>query len=229
MYCSLNKKKVIITGGSGDIGKALMQRFLDEGCLVASFDKKTGQDITNSAVLKKHIDTLGKEHGTIDILINNAGITGKDIPDEEKTQRMIATNLIAPLNLTNYVVPYMKKNGGSIINITSLWSELGGENNPLYGMTKGGLKTLTKCLAYDLAEFNIRVNNVGFGYIKTSMTSRSWENKIRRREIAKRTMLGRWGEPKDVCGVVAFLCSDEAEYITGQDYYVDGGFLAKGI
>ena len=121
----------------------------------------------------------------------------------------------------------MKKTGGSMINITSLNSELGFPNNPAYVSMKGGLKQLTKSLAIDLGEFNIRVNNLGPGYIKTNMTTGSWKN--RKIEIEDRTILGRWGEPEDLLGAVIFLLSSASNYITGQDIYVDGGYLAKGL
>ena len=122
----------------------------------------------------------------------------------------------------------MKKKGGSIINITSIWSERVLNDNPAYGASKGGLKTLTKCFARDWGAFNIRANNVGFGYIKTDMTKVSYSNLKRRKEIANQTMLGRWGKPEDLVGLINFLCTDEASYITGADYYIDGGFIAKG-
>ena len=214
---NLKNKVVIITGSEGDIGRTLVKKFKSLKAKVYGFDIKNGLDITNLAI-KEEIDKIGRLNKHIDILINNAGIT--------HSEEIIEVNLLAPYNLSIFVLPYMK-HGGSIINITSLWSELGGSNNPLYGMTKGGLKQLTKCLAYDFAPFNIRVNNVGFGYIKTKMTEYSWEN--RKKEIENRTMLGRWGKPEDVVGLITLLCSDEASYITGQDFYIDGGFLAKGL
>ena len=119
------------------------------------------------------------------------------------------------------------KHGGSIINITSLNSELGFPNNPAYVSTKGALKQLTKSLAVDLGIYDIRVNNVGPGYIKTNMTKMGWKNN--RKQIEDRTILGRWGEPDDLVGTIIFLLSPAASYITGQDIYVDGGYLAKGL
>ena len=121
----------------------------------------------------------------------------------------------------------MKSAGGSIINITSLNSELGFPNNPAYVATKGGLKQLTKSLAVDLGKYNIRVNNIGPGYIKTNMTKQGWKNN--KQAIEDRTILGRWGKPEDLIGSIIFLLSDASSYITGQDIYVDGGYLAKGL
>jgi NAD(P)-dependent dehydrogenase (short-subunit alcohol dehydrogenase family) len=220
---SLKNKVAIITGSEGDIGKALVKKFEEVDYKVYKFDIKRNQDISDYVTMSSDIREIYKYCGKIDVLINNAGITIGGY-EENAWDRTLEINLKAPFMLSKIVQPYMI-NGGSIINITSLWSELGGENNPAYGASKGGLKQLTKCLAYDYAKYNIRVNNVGFGYIKTDMTKFSQIN--RKEEIEKRTMLNRFGEPKDVVGLIAFLCSNEASYITGEDYYVTGGMLNK--
>ena len=121
----------------------------------------------------------------------------------------------------------MMKKSGVIINITSINAEFAFPNNPAYIYTKGGLKQLTKSLAVDLGKYNIRVNNVGPGYIKTNMTKQGW--KKNRKQIEDRTILGRWGEPEDLVGTIVFLLSSASSYITGQDIYVDGGYLTKGL
>ena len=174
-----------------------------------------------------HIDSLNK----IDGLVNCAGITkGNTIfkykeLDWEDTYKV---NLKAPYILSRMVAEKMLVNGGgSIINITSLSSELGFPNNPAYVSSKGGLKQLTRSLAVDLGRYNIRVNNIGPGYIKTNMTKNGW--KENRKKIEERTILGRWGEPEDLVGAAIFLLSDASSYVTGQDIYVDGGYLAKGL
>jgi NAD(P)-dependent dehydrogenase (short-subunit alcohol dehydrogenase family) len=122
-----------------------------------------------------------------------------------------------------------KQKSGVIINITSINAELAFPNNPAYVSSKGGLKQLTKSLALDLGKYGIRVNNIGPGYIRTDMTKKSWLNKSRRKKIEEKTMLGRWGVSEDLSGLVIFLSSDSSSYITGQDFYVDGGWLAKGL
>ena len=166
----------------------------------------------------------------IDGLVNCAGVThGNDIFDytDDDWDDTYEVNLKAPYELSRKVAKHMKKTGGSIVNITSLNSELGFPNNPAYIATKGGLKQLTKSLAVDLGKYNIRVNNVGPGYIKTNMTKQGWKNN--RKEIEDKTILGRWGEPKDLVGTIVFLLSSASDYITGQDIYVDGGYLTKGL
>ena len=122
-----------------------------------------------------------------------------------------------------------KKKSGVIINITSINAEFAFPDNPSYQVTKAGLKQLTKSLALDLAKFGIRVNSVGPGYFRTSMTKKSWNNLKKRKKIRESTILKRWGVPKDLEGIIVFLSSDSSEYITGQDIYVDGGWSAKGI
>lgn len=128
------------------------------------------------------------------------------------------------------VAKYMiRQREGVIINITSLGAEQGFSNNPAYVAFKGGLKQLTKALAKDWAKYNIRVNNLGLGYFKTEMTRNSWQDQKLMQERAARTMLGRWGEPKDLVGPAIFLASNASRYIMGQDLYVDGGWLANAI
>lgn len=210
-------KIAIITGSEGDIGKATVKRFKKEGIIVHGFDIKKGYDITDYTSMESHFKEIFNKHGKIDILINNAGIT------RSSWDKTLEVNLKAPYMLSMLMPP-----NSIIINITSLWSERGFEGNPSYGASKGGLKALGMCLAVDLAKYNIRVNNVGFGYIKTDMTLTSWNNKKRREWISKHTLLNRWGQPEDVVGLISFLCSDEAKYITGQSFYIEGGWLCKG-
>ena len=109
-------------------------------------------------------------------------------------------------------------------------------NNPAYPATKGGLKMLTKSFAYELGKHNIRVNNIGPGYFKTEFHKQdgrlqklNWEDRAILKERSDKTLLGRWGEPDDISGLAVFLCSDCSSYITGQDIYVDGGWLTKGL
>ena len=108
-------------------------------------------------------------------------------------------------------------------------AELAFPNNPAYQAFKGGLKQLTKSLALDFSEYNIRVNSIGPGYFRTDMTEKSWKNLRKRKERTNRTILKRWGVSDDLTGVVIFLASNASSYITGQDIYVDGGWLIKGL
>ena len=145
-------------------------------------------------------------------------------------QKTFQVNLEAPFQLSRRLAPRMQaQGGGSIINVTSIGAERGFPDNPAYGAAKGALKQLTKSMATDLGSRGIRVNNLGPGYFHTDMTRQSHSDPARREARAARTLLGRWGEPADLAGAVIFLASDASSYMTGQDLYIDGGWLAKGL
>jgi NAD(P)-dependent dehydrogenase (short-subunit alcohol dehydrogenase family) len=182
----------------------------------------------------KICEQIFKKHGKIDILINNAGMTftKKDNEDYpiDKWEKTIKTNLTGAFMCSQTVIKFMKKQkNGSIINMTSINAEIGFPNNPAYIASKGGLKMLTKSFAKDYGKYGIRVNNLGPGYIKTDMTKKSFKNKKTRIAREKQTLLGKWGEASDLIGPCIFLSSDASKYVTGQDVYVDGGWLANGL
>jgi NAD(P)-dependent dehydrogenase (short-subunit alcohol dehydrogenase family) len=137
----------------------------------------------------------------------------------------LSVNLDAPFRLARGLAPVMPK-GGSIINITSIAAELAG-NNPAYGAAKGGLKQLTKVLANALAAHGIWVNAIGPGYFLTDLGGSSGKDPEQLAQQAASTMFGRLGEPEDLAGIAIVLASDASGYVTGQDFYVDGGGLAK--
>ena len=172
------------------------------------------------------------KHKKIDVLINNAGITmplmkNKLFYEKENWAKTIDVNLTASFFSSQEAIKYMiKRKEGSIINITSLNAELAFPKNPSYVASKGGLKMVGKALAKDWGKFGVRVNNLGPGYIKTSMTKSSYSNRRTRLEREKQTLLHRWGNMDDLVGPCIFLASDASKYITGQDIYVDGGWSA---
>jgi NAD(P)-dependent dehydrogenase (short-subunit alcohol dehydrogenase family) len=246
---SLSGKRAIVTGSKRGLGKAMARALHFSGAKVIAIDKLDILDepyesykcnIENKKDIEKFIKHCNKKYDTIDILINNAGvgfahnILEYPLEDWDKTYKV---NLLAPFLITQGLAPLMiKNNKGSIINITSLNAEMAFPNNPAYPATKGGLKMLSKAFAYELAKNNIRVNNIGPGYFKTEFHKQdgrieklNWEDSIILRERSEKTLLGRWGEPEDIAGLVVFLCSDSSSYITGQDIYVDGGWLTKGL
>jgi NAD(P)-dependent dehydrogenase (short-subunit alcohol dehydrogenase family) len=191
-------------------------------------------DLTNHGAPERLVDQVVAEAGRVDVLVNNAGITrSADVLDypESDWDATQAINLKAPFLLSKAAAVAMEKNGGgSIINITSLNAEQAFPNNPAYVASKGGLKMLGKSLALDLGVHGIRVNNVGPGYFRTELNRKSWDDPERRRERSSHTILGRWGDPeRDLPGIVIFLASDASSYVTGQDIYIDGGWLAKGL
>ena len=243
---SVKNKIIVITGAGRGIGRFLANELSKRSAIVYAVDKtfsKKNQtndyfqkkcDITNKIQFQKVCENILKNSGKIDVMINNAGITlpnnsSKDYPLED-WKKTIDVNLTGVFVCSQIVAKIMKKRRtGSIINITSINAELGFPNNPAYVASKGGLKMLTKSLARDFGKYNIRVNNLGPGYIITDMTKNSYQNKKSRIARQKHTLLGRWGVITDLVGPCIFLASDAAGYVTGQDIYVDGGWLANGL
>lgn len=243
---SIQNKVVIVTGAGRGIGNLLANEMWERHAIMYSIDKffpnittkenyfEIKCDITNIKQFNRICDQIFKKHGKIDILINNAGITFPKKDEEDypidKWEKTLKLNLTAVFTCSQAVIKFMKKQkAGSIINMTSINAELGFPNNPAYVASKGGLKMLTKSFAKDYGKYGIRVNNLGPGYIKTDMTKKNFENKKTKIAREKQTLLGKWGEASDLVGPCIFLASDASKYITGQDVYVDGGWLANGL
>ena len=241
---SLKSKIAIVTGSARGNGKAIAIGLHEAGATVVGLDILESEspeqfecitcDITDTDNLDKTMDYIINKYEKIDILVNNAGVSYPnnflDYPSED-WDKTYSVNLKAPYELMKRVAINMKEisSGGSIINITSLNSEIAFPNNPAYVATKGALKQLTKSAALDLGKYNIRVNNVGPGYFITDMTKNSWQDPVKHKQRAEKTALKRWGTPDDLVGVTVFLASSASSYITGQDIYVDGGWLIKGL
>jgi len=246
---SIKDKIVLVTGAGKGIGHYLSIEMAKRNAIVYGLDVKFSEkiqkqflenlfqttcDVTNTAKFNRVCEKIFLKHKKIDVLINNAGVSypefGKKFYSEENWGKTLAVNLTSSFTCSQAVAKFMIKNkGGSIINITSINAELGFPDNPAYVASKGGLKMLSKALARDWGKFGIRVNNVGPGYIKTDMTKKTYQNKKLRKLREQKTMLGRWGNPADLIGPCVFLSSSASDYITGQDIYVDGGWIANGI
>ena len=233
----------IVTGSGRSIGLKIAAGFYEYGAKVIRIDLNLKKhklykfddyiiDLTKQKLVDRCINEIKHKYGRIDVLINNAGVTtnSTNFYDEKILKKTLSVNLIAAYNLSNKVCSIMsKRKKGSIINITSLAAERGFIGNPSYQVSKAGLKQLTKALACDWGQKNIRINNVCPGYIKTPMTMRSFKNSKLKKNRDTRMILKRWGEPKDLVGPCIFLASDSSSYITGSDIFVDGGWLAKGL
>ena len=233
----------IVTGSGRSIGLKIAAGFYEYGAKVIRIDLNLKKhklykfddyiiDLTKQKFVDRCVNEIKHKYGRIDVLINNAGVTtnSTNFYDEKILKKTLSVNLIAAYNLSNKVCKIMsKRKKGSIINITSLAAERGFIGNPSYQVSKAGLKQLTKALACDWGQKNIRINNVCPGYIKTPMTIRSFKNSKLKKNRDTRMILKRWGEPKDLVGPCIFLASDSSSYITGSDIFVDGGWLAKGL
>ena len=250
---SLEGRIAVVTGGSRGIGKGIAKGLLGAGatCVITGVNETRLQatvadfkaqglaadgfacEMSAEAQIADLVDYVQKTYGRIDVLVNNAGLTvghhSLEYPDEtwEKT---LQVNLTAPFQLAKHFGRMMKEQQqGVILNVTSIAAEQGFPGNPAYQAAKGGLRQLTKALASDLAEHNIRVNSIGPGYFHTDMGKASWEDPERRELRAQCAMLSRWGEPQEMAGLAIFLASDASSFVTGQDFYIDGGWLAKGM
>jgi NAD(P)-dependent dehydrogenase (short-subunit alcohol dehydrogenase family) len=249
---SLRDKIALVTGAGRGIGNAIASGFLRAGATVVLVDVDSDRLVSATQALRDEnldahgipcdlsrpdqIESLGNkfrgQFARLDVLVNNAGITiGHELLDYplEDWEKTIHVNLRGPFLVVQRLVGLMQEHGGSVINITSLNAELGFPANPAYVAAKGGLKQLTKSMALDLGPSGIRVNNIGPGYFDTDINARSRADPIARAERTQRTILGRWGTPQDIVGLAILLASDASSYITGQDIYVDGGWLAKGL
>jgi NAD(P)-dependent dehydrogenase (short-subunit alcohol dehydrogenase family) len=248
---SLEGKIAVVTGASRGIGRGLAEALLKGGArviLVATNSERLDEttrafkeqdlpavayrcDLEDPQQIDGLADYVKSEYGRIDVLVNAAGVTfGHDLDDypDDLWEKTLKTNLEAPFRLCRSFAPLFKEQGsGSIVNITSISAELGAEGNPAYGAAKGGLKQLTKALAVDLGPYGIRVNNIGPGYFRTDMTLRSWNDPEMREKRTRRTVLNRWGTTEDLAGLIVLLASDASSYITGQDLYIDGGWLVN--
>ena len=246
---NLNNFNIIVTGGSRGIGLTISKELSKLGANVFSYSRKYQSnnlchngtfyefkgDVLDTENYQYFCSKIMNKYKKIDALVNNAGITlpmnsSEDSYSDNSWNDTIAINLTAAFKISTITAAFMKlQNKGSIINITSIGAELAFPNNPAYLASKGGLKMLTKSLALDLGKFGITCNNLGPGYIKTNMTSNSYNDTKKRKEIENNTILNRWGLPADIVGPCAFLISDASRFITAQDIYVDGGWTAKGF
>ena len=247
----LDGKVALITGAASGMGASMARRFAGEGAKVVVADllddegKQVVADITkaNGAAIFCHLDVSSEaewqavvdaalaEYGKLDILVNDAGLSGsavEDLFDTAAWDLLMSVNARGAFLGMKFAIPVMKAaGGGSIVNISSI-SGVTGQNqlHVGYNASKGAIRTLTKAAAVQHGADNIRVNSVHPGLMPPMRSSgRTADPEVRARML-RQVPMGRAGRPEEVANAVLFLASDEASYITGAELYVDGGYLA---
>ena len=244
---NLSGKVILVTGASRGIGRAIAIELASKGAAIAinyskddegakatfenvikngGYGKLFKKDISNYNNCRELIDEVIGTFGKLDVLVNNAGISKFGLLMDmslEEINDLVNTNLMGAIYLSKLAINNMMRSGGNIINISSVWGEVGASCEVIYSATKGGLNLFTKALAKEVASFNIRVNSVAPGVINTEMNNvlDSEDQEVLKNEIP----MMRFGEAHEVARVVSFLCEDKCKYLTGQIIRIDGGFI----
>jgi len=245
--CNLTDKVAIVTGASRGIGKAIAKQLSSCGAKIILIARNSDQlvtvketiisnggiaesiagDVSNLNSISEIVTNTIDKWGRIDILVNNAGIARDNIimrMKEDDWDSVMNVNLKGCFNgIKSVARPMIKNKAGRIINITSVIGQIGNAGQSNYAASKAGIMGLTKSMAKELGSRNITVNAVAPGYITTDMTNEL--NDEVKEQLKSSIPLGRLGTPDDVANLVCFLASDEAGYITGQTFNVDGGMV----
>ncbi len=251
---SLKTKTAIVTGGGSGIGRAIAILFARQGANVQVLDfDETGAtdtvakitsdggnasavkcDVSNQQQVADIIGSVIERLGSIDILVNNAGVAhigNAENTGEEDFTRLFNVNVKGVYNLLHAVIPHMKNKGGAILNMASIASSVGIPDRFAYSMTKGAVVGMTLSTAKDYLNYNIRCNCISPARVHTPFVDGFIAKTYPGREqemfekLSKTQPIGRMAEPAEIAHLVLYLCSDEASFITGCDYPIDGGFI----
>jgi NAD(P)-dependent dehydrogenase (short-subunit alcohol dehydrogenase family) len=246
-------KVAIVTGAGGGVGKAISRRLSSEGCKVIMLGRDRSKlqkaaseignkkntmtviaDITKEAEVLSAIDQTINSFDKIDILVNNAGIINDPMPfhemNEDQWDDLVETNLFGMFRMTKAVIPVMIKNGGgSIVNISSVLGIRSIPRVPLsvYAVTKAGVIMFTRSIAVEYGQYKIRCNCVAPSTIRSSIIEPYLQDEGAKKLLESTFPLHVIGEPEDISGAVAYLCSDDSKWVTGTTMMVDGGLSAK--
>jgi 3-oxoacyl-[acyl-carrier protein] reductase len=243
----LEKKVCLVTGAAKGIGRAIAERFANDGAIVYANDLKEGEmdewaatlsEASNTRVIPLYFDVcdyeavrlaimrIKKEEGRIDVLANNAGIVTYEplsLIDMAKLRKMFDVNVLAIINLIQFVSKVMiRQKSGSIINMASIVGVKGAKGQLAYSATKGAVVSITKSASKELAEYGIRVNAVAPGMVATERFIN--EIKGRFEERLANVGMGRYAMPEEIAGAFTYFASDRSNYVTGQVLGVEGSF-----
>jgi len=248
-------KVAIVTGSDSGIGRAIAIRFAREGAAVTvnyhkderharevkeAIERDGGPvtviqgDIASAADVQRLLDGTLEAFGRLDILVNNAGV---EFPKpflevrEDEWDTVLDVNLKGPFLCTQAAARamIMRGGGGRIINISSVHEDLPMPGNSPYCAAKGGLRMLMRTLCDELAPHGITINNIGPGAIATPINRRTLSDPEKVAKLEAAIPLGRIGRPEDVAGLAVYLASDEAAYVTGSTYFIDGGMMRQSV
>ncbi len=250
----LEKKVAIVTGGGSGIGKAVSLLFAKQGAVVCiiDIDEKGGSEVVkeiessqgkasfykcNIALqsdVQQVINQIVSEYASIDILVNNAGVShigNAETTSEADFDRLMTVNVKGAYNCLHAILPVMKQKGGVILNLASVAATVGLMDRFAYSATKGAMIGMTLSVAKDYLAHNIRCNSISPGRVHTPFVDGFLQKNYPGKEkemfekLSKTQPIGRMGKPEEIANLILYLCSDEAAFITGTDYPIDGGFI----
>ncbi len=245
----LSSKTAIVTGGASGIGKAIAELFANQGADVFTLDVGGNEedimlengritrkrcDITHLQEVIKTVDEVVAETGQLDILVNNAGVShigNLETTSPEDFERLFSVNVKGMYHVLKASITFMKQKGGAILNVASTASHVGLPERFAYTMTKGAVSAMTLSIARDYLSYNIRCNSLSPARVHTPFVdgfiAKTYPGKEEEmfEKLSKAQPIGRMGKPEEIAAMALFLCSDEAGFVTGNDYAVDGGFL----
>lgn len=244
----LHGKVALVTGGNGGIGLGMARGLGSAGAMVVIAGRNAEKsreaahrlrtqglkadameaDVTDEGEVERLIAQVGDKHGALHILVNNAGTTVRKMPQDlslHEWRHVMDTNLTSAFLCSKAAYPWLKRQGGKVINIGSMMSIFGAPYASAYGASKGGIVQFTRSIATAWAADNIQANAVLPGWIDTELTqgARDQVPGLNERVLAK-TPAGRWGVPEDLAGIAVFLASAASDFVTGTAIPVDGGY-----